>query len=130
MPEAIEREPCPRLTAVTHHPEHQQAAQLVVSIVGINKDCAGWLRILSQETREFQYQQGPYQSPLFCLCIVSLNLCLFYHIHILSSHPHPQHHDYELVARPILPSFPFFRCAPLPWWTRHLLYPSDSCCLP
>ena len=43
----IERKTCPHCPAVTHCPEHFQAAQIIESIAGINNGCAAWIRILS-----------------------------------------------------------------------------------
>ena len=89
-------------------PEHCQAYQLVEAITGINKSCTAWLSILSQYPCGFQFQQTPYQSPLFRLRIALLDLRPLSLFHLLSSYLHSSHYGFEIVARPVLPSLPLF----------------------
>ena len=76
MPIAIEREPRPRRPAVSHSPQHFQAAQLVEPIKGINKRSSTCLCILSEELKG---SQCPLSSSTLILSIgppILLNLHL------------------------------------------------------
>ena len=101
MPVAIECKSRPCWSAVTHRPEHRQAAQLFEAIAGINKRCPARISILSQEPCGF------HPPPLFCLRVVLINLTPLSLIHILSSHLHSHHHGSEIVACLFLPTLPF-----------------------
>ena len=56
---------------MTHCAEHCQADHLIESIVGINKGCATWIRILIQDPCGFKCQQPPLPSASTLSCSTS-----------------------------------------------------------
>ena len=71
---AIERGPLPRRPAVSHGPQHRQAAQLIEPIMGINKRSSARLSFLSEELKGFQCQLSPFNLfPAFATPVL-LNL--------------------------------------------------------